>query len=457
MLNISDNSISKYIKLEDFQSAKLLKKSRIKRLSLFLVIGLLLIFMISMFLPWTQNIQAKGYATTRLPGQRPQDVQSVISGKLEKWYVKEGDFVEAGDTLVFISEIKNEYFDPQLIERTADQVEAKNQSIQSYDDKIKALNNQYKALDAGMKLKLEQTKNKIQQARNKISIDSIDLIAYNTSLKIAANQLSRTQELHSKGLKSLTELQAKELKVQESQAKVTVQENKLVNRKNELINAKIGLFAVEREYADKLSKSQSDKQSALSSKFDAIASTSKLSNKLSNYSVRQQFYQILAPQSGYVTKTLKKGLGEIIKEGTSILTIMPSEYDLAIEIYVKPQDLPLLSIGNDARMIFDGWPAFVISGWSEASTGIFDGKVIAIDQFISENGFYRLLISPDPENRDWPKQLRVGTGSKIFLLLKDVPVWYEVWRQLNGFPPDFYKEKEKAKEVKRKAPLKSVK
>lgn len=457
MLNISENTISKYINLEDFKSAKLLKKSRIKRLSLSLLIGLTILVIISLFLPWTQNIQAKGYTTTRLPEQRPQEVQSVISGRLEKWYVKEGDFVEAGDTLVFISEIKNEYFDPRLIERTADQVDAKTQSIQSYDDKIIALNRQYEALDAGMKLKIEQTRNKIQQARNKISIDSIDLIAYNTNLDIAKNQLSRTQELHKKGLKSLTELQVKELKVQESQAKVTVQENKLINRRNELVNAKIELFAVEREYSDKLAKSQSDKQSALSSKLDAIANTSKLANQLSNYSVRQQFYQIIAPQSGYVTKTLKKGIGEIIKEGTSILTIMPETYDLAVEIYVRPQDLPLLSIGNDARIIFDGWPAFVISGWAEASTGIFDGKIIAIDRFISDNGYYRLLISPSPQSRTWPKELRVGTGSRIFLLLKDVPVWYEIWRQLNGFPPDFYEEKDKAAEVKRKAPLKSVK
>jgi hypothetical protein len=24
------------------------------------------------------------------------------------------------------------------------------------------------------------------------------------------------------------------------------------------------------------------------------------------------------------------------------------------------------------------------------------------------------------------------------MLLNDVPVWYEIWRQLNGFPPEYY-------------------
>lgn len=458
MLNISENSIKPYIKLEDFESSKLLKHSKIQRLTLFLTIVLLVVLIIGLFLPWTQSIQAKGYVTTRQPEQRPQAIQSVLAGRLEKWYVREGDFVEAGDTIIYISEIKSDYFDPSLIARTNEQVTAKSQSIASYDAKIKALDNQYAALEASMKLKIQQTQNKIQQTQNKIRMDSIDLVAYNTNLQIANNQFNRIKKLYDKGLKTLSELQVKELKLQETKAKVTVQENKLINRKNELSNLYIELLAIERAYSDKLAKSESDKQSALSSKLDAIANTSKLQNQLSNYSVRQQFYHIIAPQSGYITKTLKKGIGEIIKEGTSVATIMPANYDLAVEVYVKPQDLPLLDLGNSVRLRFDGWPAIVISGWPKGSTGIFAGKISAIDQFISDNGYYRLLISPSNEEKAWPSKLRVGTGTSTFMLLKDVHIWYEIWRQLNGFPPDFYQKNEKTqKDIKRKAPLKSVK
>lgn len=458
MLNISENSINQYVNLNDFSSSTLLRRSKIRRLPLYIVLILLLISFVCLFLPWTQNIQGKGYVTTRLPGQRPQAIQSVISGRLETWYVREGDYVEAGDTIVYISEVKSEYFDPDLIARTSEQVQAKSQSIQSYDDKMAALRNQYTALQASLKLKIAQTENKMEQARNKIKMDSIDLVAYGTNLNIAENQLQRTKELYDKGLKTLTELQEKELKVQSSQAKLTVQENKLLNQKNELMNLRIELSAVEREYADKLFKSQSDQQSALSAKLESVASTSKLQNQLSNYSQRQQFYHITAPQSGYITKTIKKGIGEIVKEGTDIATIMPAKYDLAVEIYVKPQDLPLLEIDNGVRLRFDGWPAIVISGWPEASTGVFSGTVVAIDQFIGENGYYRLLISPNEKEKKWPTQLRVGTGANTFILLKDVPLWYEIWRQLNGFPPDYYqKDNKKSSEIKRKAPIKSVK
>ncbi len=458
MLNISENSINPYINLGDYKSFGLLKKSRIKKLPLFLFLALLLGLIISMFLPWTQNIQAKGYVTTLLPEQRPQAIQSVISGRLENWFVREGDFVKAGDTIVHLSEVKSEYFDPDLIARTSEQVDAKSQSISSYDAKVKALENQYKALQQSLVLKMEQTENKILQGRNKIKIDSIDLDAYKMNLKIAENQFERTQQLFDKGLKSLSELQEKELKLQQTKAKVTAQENKLLNQKNNLTNLIIELGATENEYADKLSKSQSDQQSALSAKLETMAATSKLQNQLSNYNQRQQFYFITAPQDGYVTKAIKKGIGEIVKEGTDIVTIMPDVYDLAVEMYLPPQDLPLIRHGDEVRLRFDGWPAIVISGWPEASTGIFSGNIVAIDRFISENGFYRIMISPNNVEKPWPKILRVGTGTNSFILLNDVPIWYEIWRQLNGFPADFYKEKDDEKqEVKRKAPAKSIK
>ena len=189
-----------------------------------------------------------------------------------------------------------------------------------------------------------------------------------------------------------------------------------------------------------------------------MAATSKLRNQFSNYTERQKFYYITAPQSGYITKTLKKGIGETVKEGTDIATIMPAVYDLAVEIYLKPQDLPLLQNDDLVQIRFDGWPAIVISGWPESSTGVFSGRIVAIDRFIRVNGFYRILLSPNKEKKAWPEKLSVGTGANAFILLKEVPIWYEVWRQLNGFPPDFYKTvKENKNDVKRKAPIKSVK
>ena len=458
MLNISENRVPETFRISEFGSFRVLRKSRMRRVPLILFVALLVGLVISMFLPWTQNVNARGYVTTRQPEQRPQAIHSIIPGRLENWYVREGDFVEKGDTIAFISEVKSEYLDPELITRTSEQLQAKTQTIESYDQKIVALQNQYTALEEALKFKRAQNENKILQSRNKIAMDSIDLIAFQTNFEIAENQASRTRELYNKGLKTLTELQEKELKLQEAQAKVTVQQNKLLNQKNELANLYIEMSAIESDYADKLAKSQSEQQSALSDKFEGIGDAAKLQNQLSNYNVRQANYYITAPQSGFITKTIQTGLGETVKEGVDIATIMPSDYEVAVEIYLMPMDLPLISLGGEVRLRFDGWPAIVISGWPESSTGMFTGEVVAIDQFIDENGFYRVLISPRADtDKKWPDGLRVGTGARAFMLLKDVPVWYEIWRQLNGFPPDYYGAKNTPGEIKRKAPLKSVK
>jgi hypothetical protein len=125
-------------------------------------------------------------------------------------------------------------------------------------------------------------------------------------------------------------------------------------------------------------------------------------------------------------------------EGDAIVSITPALHSKAVELFVPPVDLPLVRIGDKVRIIFDGWPVFVFSGWPNVSFGTFGGVVVAIDQNVSANGQFRMLVASDKNDVDWPVQIRMGGGVKGILLLKDVPIWYEIWRQLNGFPPDFY-------------------
>jgi hypothetical protein len=173
--------------------------------------------------------------------------------------------------------------------------------------------------------------------------------------------------------------------------------------------------------------------------YDAEAVVTKLQNQYMNYSMRIGMYYITAPQDGYITKAIQSGIGEMIKAGESIISIMPADIDLAVEMYVKPLDLPLLEKGQHVRIQFDGWPAIVFSGWPNTSYGTYGGSIFAIDNFISENGMYRVLVAAAADDHPWPSALRVGAGTTSIVLLKDVPIWYELWRKINGFPPDYYK------------------
>jgi hypothetical protein len=92
--------------------------------------------------------------------------------------------------------------------------------------------------------------------------------------------------------------------------------------------------------------------------------------------------------------------------------------------------------------MFDGFPAIVFSGWPNNSYGTFGGKIVAYESSISPNGLFRILVIEDPNERKWPEQLKMGSGAQGIALLKDVPIWYELWRNINGFPPDYYKLKE---------------
>ncbi|WP_369996508.1 HlyD family secretion protein [Winogradskyella sp.] len=438
MLNISHNQLNKSVDISDSKSGKRVFHGRYYKyfnrfLGVFTIVGIVILF-----LPWTQNITGRGQVTTLTPDQRPQSIQSPIPGRIEQWFVREGDFVAKGDTIMKISEIKSEYFDPNLVERTAQQRDAKALSVGSYGEKVKALDRQIAALTNERKLKLEQAKNKLMQAKLKVQSDSIDLEAAKTNKQIAQRQYNRTATLESEGFKSTQDVENKRLKLQETEAKLISQENKLLASKNEVINAQYEISRVNAEYADKISKAQSDKFTAQSSQFDTEAQVSKLDNEYSNYKMRNQLQYITAPYDGYINKALRGGVGQTFKEGEALVGIMPAQVDLAVETFVEPIDLPLLNIGEKVRVQFDGWPAIVFSGWPNVSYGTYGAKVVAVENFISDNGKFRVLLAPDEEDNPWPKDIRAGSGAFTMALLDDVPIWFELWRKLNGFPPNYY-------------------
>lgn len=443
MLNISRIKIKESIPFSGAKSLVMTLPLRESQKRVRILLAIMMVFFIILFVPWTQNIRSKGYVTALRPDQRPQTIHSVIAGRIEKWYVSEGSYVQKGDTILTISEIKDEYFDSLLLPRTQLQVEAKAQSVQSYQEKVQALENQIQALQRNNILKLQQAENKLRMSELKVQSDSIKFQQAKVNFEIGKQQLERWEALYEEGIRSLTDLESRRLKFQDVQAKLIAAENQYLSSQNELITTRIDLDAIDNEFKDKLAKAESEMYTAMSAQFDAEATVTKLENQYSNYQARSGFRHILAPQNGYLAKAIQVGIGETIKEGDAILNIVPADADLAVEMYVQPVDFPLIQVGNKVRFIFDGWPAIVFSGWPQISNGTFGGVVTAIDQFAGPNNQYRVLVVQDPEEEPWPDMLRIGSGADGIALLNDVPVWYEIWRQLNGFPADYYTQEQK--------------
>jgi len=437
MLNISKSSIRESVWSESYTSLSEVKNNLARRFFFKLIIVLFLVVVVMLFLPWTQNIQSKGYVTALRPDERPQTIQNTIPGKIEKWYVQEGDLVSKGDTILYLTEVKTEYFDPNLIERTKEQVEAKAGGINAYENKLKALDNQIHSLNDLQKLKIRTIDNKVKQSQLQVSTDSASWEAAKIDLRTAKERLARQEEMYEQGLISLTALETRRLKLQETKAKAIEKENKYGLSVNMYINTLIEQDQVISEFAEKISDVESKRSTAGSELYNGLSEMAKMKNQLANYEMRQDFYYVLAPRDGFITQAVQAGIGENIKENTPIITILPEHWTLRRLRYIDPIDLPLIKKGNEVMFLFDGWPNIVFTGWPELTYGTFPGTVKAIDYNISPNGKYRILIE-ESTTKPWPDEVRVGSGARGVALLNRVPVWYELWRQLNGFPPDYY-------------------
>ena len=410
------------------------KKSNVAKWFLFTFLA----FVFIMFLPWTQNIKTQGNVNTLFQEQRPQKLNSPIPGRIIKWYVKNGDVVKKVDTILQISEVKDDYLDPLLVERTQEQVQAKKGVRDYYNAKISTTENQIAAITAAKDLKLNQIKIKIAQLQNKLKAEQAELTAVNNELKIAQDQLNRQNKMYEEGLVSLTQLQQRNVSYQNALAKKTSAENKLAQTQQEIAAQNIEQNAVIQEYTEKLSKTEGDRFQSMGQVAGSTGDIAKLENQVATYKVRKGLYYILATQDGQITQLTKAGIGEIVKDAETIGIIVPKKIDYIAEIYVKPVDLPLIRENQKVMLTFDGFPAIVFSGWPNSSYGTFSGKIIAIENSISENGLFKAIVAEDKTQKRWPPNMKIGTGASGIAILNDVPIWYEIWRNINGFPPDYY-------------------
>jgi len=425
-------------KEKKFQSIPLIyrisKKSHVKTW----LWGIFILLIVILLLPWTQNIRAKGFVTALRQEERPQQLNSIIAGTVKKWYVKEGDFVNEGDTLLQLGEVKVDYFDTGLLDRTNQQILAKESSLEGYKSKAGTATDQMAALREGKKLRLEVLENRISQQLLRVNSDEADLEAAKNELAAYSRQINAARQMLDSGAISLVEFEKRKINYQNAIAKNNSASNKLMQSRQELVNLRLEQQSAIQDFNDKIAKAEGEKFSSLSSAAGTEAEISKLKNLYSSYDVRNKLYYILAPQAGQITKAKKAGLGEFVKEGEMIVEVVPNKIQYAVELFVRPMDLPLVNKGQKVRFVFDGFPAIVFSGWPGNSYGTFAGKVIAVEKSVSENGKFRVLIIEDPTDRKWPTQLSIGTGAEGIMLLKDVRIYYELWRNINGFPPQFY-------------------
>ncbi len=175
----------------------------------------------------------------------------------------------------------------------------------------------------------------------------------------------------------------------------------------------------------------------LNLKLTEVAKAEAELNKAKVMLAQQDMQIIRAPRDGRIVEVLAGDNATTIKQGDVIARFAPSDVMPAVELFVDGNDTPLVSVGKKVRLQFEGWPIVQFSGWPSKAVGTFGGIVHSIDPSVSQNGHFRVMIVPDMQDGPWPNDhfLRMGAQVKGWILLETVQLGYELWRNLNNFPP----------------------
>ncbi len=149
--------------------------------------------------------------------------------------------------------------------------------------------------------------------------------------------------------------------------------------------------------------------------------------------MKQKSQEIRSPRDGWIVRLFPAELGQLIKKGTVVAIFSPVVTTPAVEVWVDGNDVPMIQVGQTARIQFDGWPSLQIPGWPSVAVNTFAAKVHLVDQASSAKGKFRLLLTPA---EPWPSNaiLKLGLSSKGYIKLSNSYILREIWRKLNNFP-----------------------
>jgi len=422
-----------------FPSLQLARSSRwARRLAMILLIMLTLCILLMAFAPWQQTVRGAGYVMAYAPRERQQTLEATIEGRIVRWNddLMENTHVKKGE---FIAEIRD--LDADYATRLSAQLENTTLMFDAAGKIVEATQGQ---LDAYREVQLQVVKAQdayVQAATEKAQAAEQKLELAQAAIPQLEAALERYRGLQENGNLSLEKLQEAERKLNESKAKV----------REEMANVSAAKSDLQGKQNDRLAyiqKAEADVryyEGALDKARSEVAKVEKERLELQSKIARQDTQIVTAPFDGYLVE-INPNIGtQLVKKGDPICRLVPDTKDRAVQIWLDGNDAPLVSPGSHVRLQFEGWPAIQFAGWPSVAVGTFGGSVVSVDMIDDGKGKFRCQILPDAtDEHNWPEDryLRQGVRANGWVLLKQVPLWFEVWRQLNGFPPSVDPPKE---------------
>lgn len=455
---------------------RLARSSRIaRRIALLLIVFLAVTIVLMAFAPWQQSVTGTGSVLAYAPNERQQTIEAPIKGRIVRWGkdIFENARVSKGDMIAEIRDLDESYVarleqqllnSQQAVSAARQQLEANQRALEAARTIVESYQAQLKAYETVKSETVAAQDAYVITAERKVQAEKELLSEYRAAVPQLEAHVKRLQTLQAENNISLQKFQEAERKYLEAQAKVRRAEEYVAAAESELVakqrerTAKSEKAQVDIDYARAmLRKAGGDVSKAESDVAKARQELNKAEKEVLDMEVklaRQQSQIITAPFDGYVVQITPNMGTAVLKEGDPICTIVPDTSDRSVQIWLDGNDVPLVEPGRHVRLQFEGWPALQFAGWPSVAVGTFGGEVVSVDATDNGKGKFRTLIRPDKGDKPWPSErfLRQGVRANGWILLKQVPLWYEVWRRLNGFPPVISMEGETEKQSKPKPP-----
>jgi multidrug resistance efflux pump len=419
---------------DDFPSMQMVRTGRLVRLAGRLTLIALCAAIVAMFLvPWQQTARGVGTVLALDPQERPQPILSPSEGVISfvEEGIREGSYVEQGQLVLRLTPFAAGGVDQiaSQIQATESALAAQKATYEVAKQNVVLQESSGRSLMQSLAQTLEAAKEKWEQSKN-------DVVVLQAELKDKSNQLRIAEEVVAKGLISREELFTKRQAVEAHYNKTLKAEN-----------AEQEAFATLRSKEDELESKREDiniknreaKQKEYSEE-QKVQSIEKNLSELRNKRDEFNRLDVVAPRAGYIQQWYGLAGSDTVKKGDQLFLLVPDTEELAVEMKVSGNDMPLLQVGDSVRLQFEGWPAVQFVGWPSVAVGTFGGKVNRVFPTDDGKGNFRVVVTPDnhfAREDGWPdgRYLRQGVRVNGWVLLKQVPLGYEIWRQLNGFPP----------------------
>lgn len=397
----------------------------------------------AMFIPWRQSVTGAGKIIVFSPMHRPQPIATQIPGRLVQWYVRDGDNVNKGEPIADLAEVDARFLHDHQMSSLISQKESLQAKRTAAEARLHALREQSANSVGAQGAAVPAAAERTRQARDRIIAAEQSLEAARQSLKTAEWQAERINSLFDDGLRSKRD---KELAELEKVKATTEVERAIAALDVAKEDEKIASLERNRTKAD-TGGSINAIQAAIADVHQIIAGTDadiyRLQIDIDNLSRRVAQRKIEAPCTGRIVRLMRVGAGEIVNAGEVLAVIAPQTQDRAAELSIRDWDAPLVAPGRKVRLLIAGWPALQFIGWPHVAVGTFAGVVSVIDAIDDGKSRYRIIVIPDKEaiakheTDPWPSTdyLRPGAQVTGWVLLSDVPLWYELWRQFNGWQP----------------------